>query len=240
MSGYFIDPTSGGTMPNNLELAQKKLNDIRQLVTTVSERPAAKTSGERATFIAYRETTWLKRQLGELAELLKLARGDESQIVGDKDWSNFSRPLGAPKLERPTKTEALVLHRLHDRGSMTTSQLASELNMSPSTALDLLQLLQGLGKVESNNLPEFEGANTSWRLVMSSKPSNVPSHLLTEVEDWMKVLYEGGASGVTPEDVAAQFDVDTVLAFDALRELENKKRIHRLRGEFRTFSYGDA
>lgn len=79
MSGYLLGPFNGGVM-ENITKAQKKLNDVRQLVTTVSERPAVKTSGERATLIAYRETSWLKKQLGEIFELLSLANADANEL----------------------------------------------------------------------------------------------------------------------------------------------------------------
>lgn len=142
MSGYLL---GGESMPTPLQIQRAKVvvDEVRDVLNTVSQRPAIKTSGHRGTVIAYAELTRLKQWLSECSLLLTI----------DAD------PNGVAL----TRTESGVVERLHIR-PMSCSQLASELNKSPRAMLEVLDELIRRRVVQRTT----EGALQFYLLVDSS------------------------------------------------------------------------
>jgi DNA-binding MarR family transcriptional regulator len=133
--------------------AAEDIRDVLQLITLVNERPCLTKHAERGTAILYRELFAAKKRLEHALGIIE---------------ADIPKKTDEPRVGGLTKQESRVVTRLYVRQQMTTSELASELNMSPAKMLEVLQVMQGLGVVESNMIPEFEDSRTLWRIVPKS------------------------------------------------------------------------
>lgn len=129
--------------PLQIERATKVLNEARQVLQTVSERPAIVKTGHRGTVIAYAELTRLKQWLSECVSLLTLT----------------TDPRGIPL----TYTESFIVDCLRMR-PMTVSQVAASLAKSPRVSLEILDELIKRGVIQRTT----EGALQFYRLIDSS------------------------------------------------------------------------